>query len=99
MPLLFVQIKGKKGIITCLLNRVWVICSSSVRFHEEVAKLKDNFLQNGYSDCFFQKQVKRFLDNKYSTVSESTDESEKVVEKEKNISPHDPLCRKTFYDF
>ena len=46
-----------------------------------MAKLKDIFLQNGYPDGFFQKQVKRFLDNKYNNVSESIDESEKLVEK------------------
>ena len=64
-----------------MFNRAWVICNSSVRFHEEVAKLKDIFIQNGYSDGSFKKQVKRFLGDKYNNVSESIDESEKAVEK------------------
>jgi len=46
-----------------------------------MAKLKDIFLQNGYPDGFFQKTIKSFLDNKYNNVSESIDESEKLVEK------------------
>ena len=39
------------------------------------------FLQNGYSYGLFRKQVKRFFDDKYNTVSESIDESEKAFEK------------------
>ena len=50
--------KWKTGLMNCLLNRAWNICSSRASFEEEVKKLKSIFEQNGYSGKVFSNKVK-----------------------------------------
>ena len=45
--------KWKFGLIICLLNRVWNICSSMAHFDREVETLKNMFKSNGYPAKFF----------------------------------------------
>jgi hypothetical protein len=65
--------KWKVGLMTCLINRAWQICSSRTRFDEEIEKLKAIFQQNGYSGNLFMNKVKLFINGK------SNSESQKVV--------------------
>ena len=51
----------KRGLLCCLLHRAWTVCSSRARFDEEVAKLKDIFLKNGYAEKFFKKIHSMFV--------------------------------------
>ena len=45
--------KWKFGLIICLLNRIWDICSSRMHFNKEVEILKNIFISNGYPAQFF----------------------------------------------
>ena len=45
--------KWKFGLIICLLNRIWDICSSMAHFDREVEILKNMFASNGYPAQFF----------------------------------------------
>ena len=56
--------KWKTGLMNCLLNRVWNICSPRAHFEEEVKKLKSIFEQNGYSGNLFSNKAKSFVDKK-----------------------------------
>ena len=59
--------KWKSGLILCFLNRTKRICSSDFLFDEEVSKLKQMFLNNGYPSSFFDKILASFQSsNKFS---------------------------------
>ena len=60
-------IQWKTGLVNCFLYRAWTICSNYKTLHEEISKLRTIFQQNGYSELFFNKIVKRFLDNKFTS--------------------------------
>ena len=53
--------KWKSGLILCVLNRAKAICSSRLLFQNDVIKLRQMFLSNGYPIWFFNKFLKRFL--------------------------------------
>ena len=56
----------KIGAITTLLNRCYKICSSWDSIDNEINRLKQVFVNNGYSNCIFDKTVEKFLNDKYS---------------------------------
>jgi hypothetical protein len=71
--------KWKTGLMNCLLNRAWNICSSRARFEEEVKKLKSIFEQNGYSGNLFSNKAKSFVDKKsVPNLQNSADEEGKT---------------------
>ena len=45
--------KWKFGLIICLLNRIWDICSSRMHFNKEVEILKNIFISNGCLGQFY----------------------------------------------
>ena len=51
----------KSGLIYCLLNRAYSICSSIVYFEQEVQLLKKMFSANGYPASFFDNALTHFL--------------------------------------
>ena len=65
-------IQWKTGLITCLLNRAWLVCSNYNRLHQEFDNLRSIFVQNGYTQAFFDKVLKRFL---YRKVTESNNKT------------------------
>ena len=56
--------KWKFGLIICLLNRIWGICSDNNYFQQEVEKLKTMFLKNGYPVKFFNSAFEQFQKSK-----------------------------------
>ena len=63
----------KRGVISCLLYRAKLICSTSSLFKTEVSKLKTMFIDNSYPASFFDSVLNKFL-RKFNT-STSTDNS------------------------
>ena len=55
------SLKWKSGLILCLLNHAKAINSSKLLFQNDVIKLRQMFLSNGYPICFFFKFLQRFL--------------------------------------
>ena len=51
----------KKGLISTLLYRAYMINSSLITLHEEVEKLKDIFRKNGYPSSFIDRCVYKFF--------------------------------------
>ncbi len=68
--------KWKVGLAKCLLNRAWNICSSYVLLHQEIEKIREMFLNNGYSNIFFDKIVKDFIYKKRETKIDSEQKEE-----------------------
>ena len=44
-----------------IVFRSFTICSDMPKFHQEICKIKDIFIKNGYSERFLDKCVKTFL--------------------------------------
>ena len=67
--------KWKTGLIYCLINRAWSICSSTHYFELEIDSLRKMFSKNGYPSTVFNKMVDRFLSNR-NRPQESSEESD-----------------------
>ena len=65
--------KWKRGLILCLLNRVWDICSSVTYFDREVAKLQKIFESNGYPVKFFKYTLERFRNTKNKETNKDSE--------------------------
>ena len=75
----------KSGLITCFLNRAFIVCNNWFTFHEEISKLKDFyylllyyyiiyyyiFYMNGYPRDIFYNYVKKCLSEKLMTTNSS----------------------------
>ena len=65
--------KWKIGLILCLLNRAWCICSTSELFTTETAKLRKMFFDNNYPIRLFNQILEKFMANR-NVVTEKIDE-------------------------
>jgi hypothetical protein len=65
--------KWKIGLIICLLNRAWCICSTSELFTTETAKLRKMFFDNNYPIRLFNQILEKFMANR-NVVTEKSDE-------------------------
>ena len=59
----------KIGLIKCLLNRAWKICSNYELFHLEVLKTKAILRKNEYPCSVIDKEIKKFMNRKYPDAS------------------------------
>ena len=66
----------KKGVILGALNRAKVICSNSELFSNEVSKLKNMFLRNGYSETFFNRVVTSFQQRQSAESGQAKDKKD-----------------------
>ena len=62
----FVPKQYKKGLVKCLLNRAWNICSSVENFDQEVDFIRSILAKNGYPLNFFDTITKNFIQSKYT---------------------------------
>jgi len=66
-------IKWKVGLMYCLINRAWSICSTRQYFDFELDSLRKMFSGNGYPSSLFNKTVDRFLSNRNPNDMSSDD--------------------------
>jgi predicted GIY-YIG superfamily endonuclease len=52
--------KYKLGLIKCLMNRIWQICSDETSREQEIVELKKNLEQNDYPQEIVLKEIERF---------------------------------------
>ena len=69
-------LKWKRALISCLLHRALVICSSEIFFQREVAKLRSIFIDNNYPLRFFNSVLSRFMESRSQESSEQPDEKD-----------------------
>ena len=76
-------VQWKRSLITCLLNRAFIVCSTYVLFHDEVKRLKAIIISNAYPADFFDNVSRRFLQSlggsQVGAVSETTCSEEPCV--------------------
>ena len=65
----FVPRNFKRGLVTCLVNRAWRICSTYELFHLELDFIRKTLNANGYPTNFIESCVHRFLSSKFSENS------------------------------
>ena len=63
----FTPYSYKIGLIKTLIHRTYEISSSWASFNEEISNIKHLLMKNMYPSYLFDKQVNRFLHNKFST--------------------------------
>ena len=63
----FTPYSYKIGLIKTLIHRTYEISSSWASFNEEISNVKHLLMKNMYPSYVIDKQVKRFLHNKFST--------------------------------
>ena len=61
----------------CMLHRAKLICSNDNLFFAEVNKLRSLFLANNYTNNFFNKILKQFLDSLSCVTTKCDDDSDK----------------------
>ena len=55
----------KKGLVSTLLYRAFMICSSFQSLHQEIERLKNIFSKNGYPSKLFDKCIFNFFNKQY----------------------------------
>ena len=55
----------KRGLLSTLLYRAYMVSSTYLGFHEEIEKLKKIFSKNGYRTKFIDRCIYKFLDKLY----------------------------------
>jgi len=73
--------KYKIGLIYCLLDRIWKICSDQEERDFEVSKLKVILAKNDYPKAIIEKETEKFLKNrtKIRTTAPQTETNKKAV--------------------
>ena len=61
----------KKGLVSCFLNRAWIVCSTRDLFMLEIDKLRNIFRRNGYTLSFFNKLFSDFMNRKEPSATET----------------------------
>ena len=57
----YMPLSYKFSLVSTIIFRSFTICSDMPKFHQEICKIKDIFIKNGYSERFLDKCVKTFL--------------------------------------
>jgi hypothetical protein len=69
----------KIGLIKCLLNRAWRICSDLKLFHLEVLKVKIILRKNNYPNKVIDREVERFINDRYTSIQSVNEEDKKIM--------------------
>jgi hypothetical protein len=64
----------KIGLIYCLLDRIWKICSETSERENEISKLKTILAKNDYPDHVIDREINKFVANRSKATPPSTDE-------------------------
>ena len=67
----------KSGLIYCLLNRAWKVCSDRRLFDIETKKLFRIFSMNGYPKSFFDQVLSKFIQKQTIQTPNNDDDSDK----------------------
>ncbi len=69
----------KIGLIKCLLNRAWQICSDLKLFHWEVLKVKIILRKNDYPNKVIDREIERFFNDKFKDFHKVDEEDKKII--------------------
>ena len=75
----YISDKYKKGLIYCLLFRVFTLTVNWEKFHDEVVFLRNLFRRNLFPEYYIDKCIKMFLDRKFKFDTKQSVEKQKFV--------------------
>lgn len=73
----------KIGLIHCLLDRIWKICTEEKEKKSQIVKLKAILAKNDYPVDIVNKEIESFIEKRNTTTPIETDSSQLTKEKEK----------------
>ena len=78
--------KYKIGLIYCLLDRIWKICSETSAREEEIKKVKEILARNDYPAYVVDREVDKFMENRNRVANEKTVGGEEQQSRSKDSS-------------
>ena len=57
----YMPLSYKFSLVSTIIFHSFTICSDMPKSHQEICKIKDIFIKNGYSERFLDKSFKTFL--------------------------------------
>ena len=78
----------KFSLVSTIIFWSFTLCSDMPKFHQEIKKIKDIFIKNGYSESFIDKCVKTFF-SKVFVRKRITGTAEKIQEPLVDLYGHD----------
>ena len=72
----------KKGLINCLIYRIYKLCSNWSIIHDEISKIKNILVKNKYPLNFINFCIKSFLDKCCATKSHEREKTEDSTKEE-----------------
>ena len=57
----YMPLNYKFSLVSTIIFHSFTICSDMPKFHQQICKIKDIFINNGYNEGFLEKCVKTFL--------------------------------------
>ncbi len=61
--------KYKLGLIYCIMDRIWKICSDTDFRQAEIKKLKTNLLKNEYPSKIIDQEIEKFINNRKEKIN------------------------------
>ena len=73
----------KIGLIYCLLDRIWKICTEADARDSEIQKLRQILARNDYPEHVIEREIKRFVDNR---TREQPATTQTITERQERLS-------------
>ena len=75
----FIPLAYKQNLVSCLIHRIFNLCSSYENFHTQLEVVRKLFNSNGFPSHMFDRIVHRFLDHTFDPRPPVLTASEKII--------------------
>ena len=75
----FIPLTYKQCLVSCLIHRIFNLCSSYENFHIQLEVVRNLFKLNGFPSHMFERITRRFLDNTFDPKSSVHTVPKKII--------------------
>ena len=75
----FIPFAYKQNLVSCLIHRIFNLCSSYENFHKQLEVVRKLFNSNGFPSHMFDRIVRRFLDHTFDPRPPVLTASKKII--------------------
>ena len=75
----FIPLTYKQNLVSCLIHRIFNLCSSYENFHTQLEVVRKVFNSNGFPSHMFDRIVRRFLDHAFDPRPPVLTASKKII--------------------
>ena len=75
----FISLAYKQNLVSCLIHRIFNLCSSYENFHTQLEVVRKLFNSNGFPSHMFDRIVRRFLDHTFDPRPPVLTASKKII--------------------